>query len=612
LNDIYRHSLPVHLSERREAFKETGQSGTVIKLGGLKDSWDEYFIANLHSQLSYLVSPFGDKMDFNIILDLGIPEYDGVITSDLYLAESLIHVNATLKTVKSKTSGTKYLVNMSVHNEYGKLIGNKVENVSWIDFTSQETGVTPDCGPLEFEMYYYSLGKSIYFDSVISKETKKFIRENYGLRVYRDSFRVFPYGEPSGKGDWVNLGDRAQSSPGGIAQGGWKVNAYQVIGAIHIGRETNPFLVDQTNREGLQDNKSLFDMERFTLSVIERFELAATAYTRKIRDSNVSTIDKAADELEKANLEVSKSRNILGNQLREYGDDTLKEIKDKFNKLESDVINAQKASDDQEKAYKEQAKELEAQKDTLSNLASLGILAVAFGHETTQDANTVVMDAYDLKKGLVSSNYPLNDSQKESLNRLEEKAKFLKGLSAFYLNTIKISKRNRKDVSPVQVADRVFKALGPSLSRQNMDIEFDSALLQDINITAFEIDFESMFINLLTNAIWALEKTPKENRHIKLLFKKELSRNRLNIEFSDSGKGIAEADLRLIFNPTFSTKKSPRGKQIGTGMGLFILKNIVEDHMNGEIDVIARGELGGATFRISLPISVRGASKNAR
>jgi signal transduction histidine kinase len=67
------------------------------------------------------------------------------------------------------------------------------------------------------------------------------------------------------------------------------------------------------------------------------------------------------------------------------------------------------------------------------------------------------------------------------------------------------------------------------------------------------------------------------------------------LEVADSGIGVTDEDRAKIFEPFFTTK--PDGK--GTGLGLPIVRNIVEQH-RGEITV-ARSDLGGAAFRVILP-----------
>src|SRR3954447_14284139 len=66
-----------------------------------------------------------------------------------------------------------------------------------------------------------------------------------GLMVYRDGFRVPPYGGP--EDDWLDL-DRTS-----LSYKSHKVNRAQLIGKVDITSRGNPHLIDQTNREGLAD-----------------------------------------------------------------------------------------------------------------------------------------------------------------------------------------------------------------------------------------------------------------------------------------------------------------------------------------------------------------------
>jgi signal transduction histidine kinase len=68
----------------------------------------------------------------------------------------------------------------------------------------------------------------------------------------------------------------------------------------------------------------------------------------------------------------------------------------------------------------------------------------------------------------------------------------------------------------------------------------------------------------------------------------------LNINFDDEGQGIAEDILEKIWDPFFTTK------EMGTGLGLGMVKNIIESH-NGSIHIHNRTE-GGARVSIELPI----------
>ena len=119
-------------------------------------------------------------------------------------------------------------------------------------------------------------------------------------------------------------------------------------------------------------------------------------------------------------------------------------------------------------------------------------------------------------------------------------------------------------------------------------------------ILAFEIDWESIFVNLITNAIWALEDTQAEQRKIHISMWE--AKNYLEITFADSGCGLEPRTEDKIFLPTFSTKRNEKGELIGTGLGLTIVKDFVEDYKGGSITVQSPCDLGGAQFHIQIPI----------
>ena len=106
----------------------------------------------------------------------------------------------------------------------------------------------------------------------------------------------------------------------------------------------------------------------------------------------------------------------------------------------------------------------------------------------------------------------------------------------------------------------------------------------DFLINCDQSKIKSVFSNLITNSIQSIEGEGK----ITISIKEES--NYLNIYFEDSGSGIAEDDITQIFEPLFTTKVT------GTGLGLGICKNIIDEH-GGMISV----HNNPTTFTIKLP-----------
>ena len=101
-----------------------------------------------------------------------------------------------------------------------------------------------------------------------------------------------------------------------------------------------------------------------------------------------------------------------------------------------------------------------------------------------------------------------------------------------------------------------------------------------------------VFTNVLTNALEAVDPQRDEGRVQVHLF---AGGDRATVEVVDNGAGIAAADRDKIFQPFFTTKPS------GTGLGMSIVKNIVDRHGG---DVVADSAPGrGTRIRISLPVA---------
>jgi len=266
-HSIYRLNLS-HEDEYGSCF-ENENFGTRLILQDLKDDWDISFLTGLRKELSLLVSPFSEANDFSVELSTGYPEMDGLVSSDQFLDVAPWKVEASIT--------DENLVSIRMKNEETNSVFNYTD-IPWSSWIKTRN-LSPTCGPVEVKLFYIPESK-IVKEKVKDldfhlKDLKGFIKSNHGVRIYRDAFRVRPYGEPSGKGDWLNLGLRKASSPGGIIQGGWRVSPKQLVGAVFISRVENEGLYDQANREGLLEGEEFYDLRAFILTVIERFEWSA-------------------------------------------------------------------------------------------------------------------------------------------------------------------------------------------------------------------------------------------------------------------------------------------------------------------------------------------------
>ena len=106
---------------------------------------------------------------------------------------------------------------------------------------------------------------------------------------------------------------------------------------------------------------------------------------------------------------------------------------------------------------------------------------------------------------------------------------------------------------------------------------------------------EQIVVNLVTNAIHAIQETGRGTGHIEITTVK--TNSDIEIRFKDDGTGIPAEEQTKIFGLFYTTK--PPGK--GTGLGLAICRNIMEK-LGGDISL--ESEVGlGTTFTVRIPIS---------
>ncbi len=161
-------------------------------------------------------------------------------------------------------------------------------------------------------------------------------------------------------------------------------------------------------------------------------------------------------------------------------------------------------------------------------------------------------------------------------------------------------RKRQFNASEVDIGALINEAVGIVLTGRKLDeeaIRFTEPA-EPIKIMGDAADLQTAFINLLDNALKYSSDTPK----ISIRTKKAAMNKRVDIFIKDNGIGIPPADLKRVFKRFYRVANPPGGEMKGTGLGLFIVKSIVERH-GGKISAQSRGVGLGTTFLLQLPLS---------
>jgi len=117
--------------------------------------------------------------------------------------------------------------------------------------------------------------------------------------------------------------------------------------------------------------------------------------------------------------------------------------------------------------------------------------------------------------------------------------------------------------------------------------------LKDVQINGYLNNLKQAMINIYSNAANAIKNNRVEEGVIRC--RGFIDGSDYVIEISDNGGGIDKAIIDKVFDPYFTTKH----KSQGTGLGLYMTKQIIEQKFNGSISV--KNHKGGALFTIRIP-----------
>ena len=259
----------------------------------------------------------------------------------------------------------------------------------------------------------------------------------------------------------------------------------------------------------------------------------------------------------------------------------------------------QKANDELEKRVKERTAELIAAQEQIirsERLAATGQLAASVAHEINSPLQAITVLLGTMKRD--------NEENKKLLDSID----LLKGAFFNIRDTVKnlmdLNRpgRERKQMINVNAITEKTVALMKSHLKKNK-VKIDLNLSPTIpDMIASPQQLGHVFLNLINNAVEAMtdvskyEDKWKERARIggDISIKTMLKKDKIVIQVSDTGPGIAENDLEHIFDPFYTKKKT-----MGMGVGLSVCNGIIEDH-NGTIEARNAKE-GGAVFTITLP-----------
>ncbi|MDB5227809.1 MAG: virA [Bacteroidota bacterium] len=637
----------------KEVQKSTKKHGTKLVISDLRnpDIWTAEAGDKFRGQLSKLIFPFKESRPFNIYLNInGQPNDLDAINEKLrqqaissYTFEfdgNKLTVNGTLKLSKLQGNSTEkreifsriiqsdnganffhFLTNATDNKKYfipdvkysgknGIFITFKrvfdfekdIKKEIVIDDKTQKP-ILANPGKFIGEIDEFNISGTEEIESAYDKlsEYKQLVKNQIGVRIFRDGFGIKPYG--MGNDDWLQL-RKSQTSGGSF----YLLRPDNVIGFVSITAKDNRFLIEKTDREGFIDtpySKAFFNIINLTIqNVNDVLEKTRRSYDglksqdaeergnirsfKDTKDRLVSTAKQSAAienetkavhaELKATSAKVTAAVKRIKNeplfstheenkalQILEDVDKILNASNQLFEKINTILQNAKKLENDAN--YLEpKINELERQIIQFSELAGLGITAEAFTHEMYNIIDRISAQTEQVAK----QNKKENTSNTTFFVYVEHIKSFLHSIRIQLNHLAPSLKFNRETKQNIQISKFSEELKNYYATRFGESILINIKVNSDFSIQINRGKLTQILDNIILNAEYWLKQISKTDKKFRPVIDIEVKSP--SIFISDNGYGVLPDFENTIFQPFVTSK--PIGE--GRGLGLFIVQQLLD------------------------------------
>ena len=257
-----------------------GQTGTIIEISDLKGEWNRRKLRTIFRNLTSLNSPFVNQSDsFEVKVTTqgsnpfaGLPNLQEILDAGMYFGHCVMRGSRVeeFRYQFKPWSNLDKIDGRTVDSldDYDRTIIHRVEEEADNNKLIKRDEILDlsqyGIGKIEFDIVIFEKDNAIFNLMNLEKRAlNDYLKNNSGIRVYRDNMRVFNYGEPGN--DWLGIDQRRLNRAGG------SISNNIIIGSVSLDRHTSLSLREKTNREGFIEDEPFFafvDAVRYALDLV--------------------------------------------------------------------------------------------------------------------------------------------------------------------------------------------------------------------------------------------------------------------------------------------------------------------------------------------------------
>lgn len=519
--------------------------GTKITISDLKGEWNRRKLRNVYRDLASLNSPFNERTDSFVVkvksntnVFEGLPPIADILKVAMYRGHCIIEGNEV------KDFCYQFTPWDSLSNIQGKEIRSLSDEDRYLKRRKDiATSRTRNKVILEdFDLSDYKIGKIVLDFYIFEKDTAVFsfmnmertilnnyLRENSGVRVYRDGVRIYNYGEKDS--DWLSLDFNR------LKRAGDNISNNIIIGSVGISRRDSADLKEKTNREGFIENEAYFafvDAVTYALDLITRYRNTDKRRLINIYKKDKRVIEPVLSDLSSA-VEIVKDK-VSDEKAREDILHYLNRVNDQYIEVRDILIRSANAGLNLGGVIHDMEKQVDALISCIENNNFESVKNIALNLEHIISGYTVFLKKTSIKTTNVST----------IVSAVIDNNKF-----RFADHRIKIYSNRKK-------------------------VDFEAKLSQTESIGALT--------NLIDNSIYWVSQSRQDDRKIYVYITDEID-NYISIIVCDNGCGFK-------IPPEQALRPFITGKPLNTGMGLGLhIAHEVMQAMKGKLLILDANEI---------------------
>ncbi|MFA5963735.1 MAG: sensor histidine kinase [Sphingomonas sp.] len=575
--------------------------GTRLSIRNLRDGWSDGDLRRVYRYLVTLIQPVVEGLEPPADPTIARQyQPDPGFTVEIERSGTLLDEPTTVANVDTEVLGQALAVITAAVDGHG--------NATWsmscarfdIEITDEPIrlgrgAMAPLGSARDVDMRAYYFIRRSEFLGHSTSAIGAMLDERGGIRLYRNGYRVPPYGEKLD--DWLGLdAKRGTFAP---------ISSKTFVGYVALDDPGGGRFEETSSREGLIESAAFDEVRDLASQVLEiavrRIE-SKRGLGRKKREASdpqgggraATAIASAVDDLKSA---------VAHSQARDSDPEESEE------RIQGAVLRLTAATDAVMEIAQERD-ELLQEVNLMRILASMGLTIAEFTHDFSHLAETMELNL----NALVATAGKQSEAFDKQMERFRGQFRQVRAYTSHFGNMMASNASRELREVDLYAFSRAFEEdLAAMFSKRGLELKVDRPKEYDLRMMPMhESEWSSILLNLLTNSVKAATRAGRGGRFLIQLGR--LDGDRVFLDFSDNGDGIPVANREHVFDAFFTTgggsgaRETEAVQAVGTGLGLKIVADIVAA-VGG--DVVVRDAPDGYTtcIRVTVPAATKGTTE---